>query len=42
LKLTERGKSQITILEANADRGYGSAQIIRTLQEQGKRTFIPL
>jgi transposase len=35
-------RCQITILEAIADRGYGSAQIIRTLQEQGKRTFIPL
>jgi IS5 family transposase len=35
-------RCRITILEAIADRGYGSAQIIRTLQEQGKRTFIPL
>src|SRR5271170_3487617 len=35
-------RCQITILEAIADRGYGSAQIIRTLQEQGKRTYIPL
>jgi IS5 family transposase len=35
-------RCHITILEAIADRGYGSAQIIRTLQEQGKRTFIPL
>jgi len=35
-------RCQITILEAIADRGYGSAQIIRTLQEQGKQTFIPL
>ena len=32
----------ITIDEAIADRGYGSAAIIRTLTEQGKRTFIPL
>ena len=32
----------ITIGEAIADRGYGSAAIIRTLQEQGKQTFIPL
>jgi len=35
-------RCHITILEAIADRGYGSAQIIRTLQEQGKQTFIPL
>jgi transposase len=35
-------RCHVTILEASADRGYGSAQIIRTLQEQGKRTFIPL
>ena len=33
---------QVTIGEVTADRGYGSAHIIRTLQEQGKRTFIPL
>ncbi len=32
----------LTIHEAIADRGYGSAAIIRTLSEQGKRTFIPL
>ena len=32
----------ITIDEAIADRGYGSAAIIRALTEQGKRTFIPL
>jgi len=33
----------ITILKATADRVYGSAEIIRTLeQEQGKRTFISL
>ena len=33
---------QVTIREVTADRGYGSAHIIRTLEEQGKRTFIPL
>jgi transposase len=33
---------RIAILEVIADRGYGSAHIIRTLQEQGKKTFIPL
>ncbi len=33
---------QLTIHEAIADRGYGSAAIIRALQGQGKRTFIPL
>ena len=33
---------QLTIHEAIADRGYGSAAIIRELTEQGKRTFIPL
>jgi transposase len=33
---------QITIRKATADRGYGSAAIIRTLEEQGKQTFIPL
>jgi IS5 family transposase len=33
---------RITIHEVTADRGYGSAHIIRTLQEQGKQTFIPL
>ena len=33
---------QLTIVEATADRGYGSAAIIRELQAQGKRTFIPL
>ncbi len=32
----------ITIHEAIADRGYGSATIIRTLQEQGTTTYIPL
>jgi transposase len=35
-------RCQITISETIADRGYGSAAIIRTLQQQGKRTFIPL
>jgi IS5 family transposase len=33
---------QVTILEATADRGYGSAAIIRELEAQGKQTFIPL
>jgi transposase len=33
---------QITIGEATADRGYGSADIIRTLQGQQARTYIPL
>ena len=33
---------QITIGEATADRGYGSADIIRTLQAQQARTYIPL
>jgi len=32
----------ITIREATADRGYGSAAIIRNLREQGKVTYIPL
>ena len=32
----------LTIHEAIADRGYGSAAIIRELTEQGKQTFIPL
>jgi len=35
-------RCRLTIVEATADRGYGSAAIIRALQEQGKRTFIPL
>jgi len=35
-------RCRLTIVEAIADRGYGSAAIIRTLTEQGKRTFIPL
>jgi len=33
---------QITIGEATADRGYGSADIIRALQGQRARTYIPL
>ena len=33
---------QITIGEATADRGYGSADIIRALQAQQARTYIPL
>ena len=33
---------KLTIHELTADRGYGSAAIIRTLQQQGKQTFIPL
>jgi hypothetical protein len=32
----------ITIREATADRGYGSAAIIRSLQEAGITTYIPL
>jgi transposase len=35
-------RCRVAILEVIADRGYGSAHIIRTLQEQGKKTFIPL
>jgi transposase len=35
-------RCQVTIVEAIADRGYGSAAIIHTLEEQGKQTFIPL
>jgi transposase len=37
-----RDRYKITIREAIADRGYGSAMIIRTLQEQGVTTYIPL
>lgn len=37
-----RIKYDITIREAIADRGYGSANIIRSLQEQGIETYIPL
>ena len=33
---------RITIDEAIADRGYGSAAILRKLQEQGTTTYIPL
>ena len=33
---------KITIREATADRGYGSAAIIRSLQEAGITTYIPL
>jgi len=32
----------LTIREATADRGYGSAAIIRTLQQKGIKTYIPL
>ncbi len=44
LKQLERVREnyQITIREAIADRGYGSADIIRTLQGQQASTFIPL
>jgi transposase len=41
LKRIEK-RCRLTIVEATADRGYGSADIIRTLQQHGKRTFIPL
>ena len=41
LKRIEK-RCRLTIVEATADRGYGSAAIIRTLQQQGRRTFIPL
>ena len=37
-----RTRYQINIREATADRGYGSAAIIRTLQQQGITTYIPL
>jgi hypothetical protein len=37
-----RACCQITIREAIADRGYGSAEIIRSLQGQQAATFIPL
>ncbi len=37
-----REKYNIVIQEAIADRGYGSAAIIRSLQEQRARTYIPL
>jgi transposase len=35
-------KYKIQIAEAIADRGYGSAAIIGTLQEQGTTTYLPL
>ena len=37
-----RNRYKLTIREATADRGYGSAAIIRTLQQQGIKTYIPL
>ena len=37
-----RDRYRLTIREATADRGYGSAAIIRTLQEHGTETYIPL
>ena len=37
-----RDRYQLTIREASADRGYGSAAIIRTLQQQDIETYIPL
>ena len=37
-----RDRYKITIREAIADRGYGSAAIIRTLQTQGVETYLPL
>ena len=37
-----RDRCQIAIREATADRGYGSAAIIRCLQEQGIDSYIPL
>ena len=37
-----RDRHKITIREAIADRGYGSAVIIRTLQAQGIETYLPL
>jgi transposase len=37
-----RDRYQIAIREATADRGYGSAAIIRTLQGQGMTAYIPL
>lgn len=35
-------KYDIYITEVTADRGYGSAAIIRTLQEKGTTTYLPL
>lgn len=37
-----RDQYNLTISEATADRGYGSAEIIRTLQSQEAATYIPL
>jgi transposase len=37
-----RDRYQITIREATADRGYGSAAILRSLQEEGTTTYISL
>jgi hypothetical protein len=37
-----REQHQIAIREATADRGYGSAAIIRELQQQGIETYIPM
>jgi len=37
-----RERRKIRIRDATADRGYGSAEIIRCLQQQGIETYIPL
>ena len=37
-----KDQHKVTIHEATADRGYGSAAIIRTLQEQAVTPYIPL
>jgi IS5 family transposase len=37
-----RDRYKLTICEAIADRGYGSAAIIRTLQQQGIKAHLPL
>jgi transposase len=37
-----KDQHKVTIYEATADRGYGSAAIIRTLQEQAITPYIPL
>jgi hypothetical protein len=42
LKQRIQKRYKITIREATADRGYGSAAIIRSLQEAGTTTYIPL
>jgi hypothetical protein len=39
---TTGDKYQIMIREAIAERGYGSAEIIKALQGQGTNTYIPL